>query len=257
MVSLPAQRRRRGVTLVEVLVAVGVLSLLIALLFPALGSARRAAGEAASLANGAQLAQIVEQYAAGNQSRYPVVTPEQNYWVSAGDPPLGLAGAPRWETEWMWAAVIRQTIPWDAWLQSCLSPGRDVDEARSADTFVPSYRFSTSFVASPLLWTGQGQRDAAARPGPFLQPVGTAMVAHPSAKAMLVDFEVAYDRRPKKRIPGGMPGVSTAVVFADGHADPRNPADAGPIVTNALNASDFARAALHNTESGVSGADYR
>lgn len=63
----------RGFTLVELLVVIGVIAMLLALLLPALGAARRAAKSAQCLSNLRQCALGFQQYAGENNGIIPVI----------------------------------------------------------------------------------------------------------------------------------------------------------------------------------------
>lgn len=75
----------RGFSLVEVLVAIGIIAVLIALSVPVLGRARRAAVFARSLSNQRQLVAAISEYAQSYAEMYP-------YLGEPGDPEAGLRG---------------------------------------------------------------------------------------------------------------------------------------------------------------------
>src|SRR5687768_17279133 len=56
-------RARRGFTLVELLVVIGIIAVLVSLLLPTLGKAREAAGRTKCLANLRSIGQMVGMYA--------------------------------------------------------------------------------------------------------------------------------------------------------------------------------------------------
>jgi prepilin-type N-terminal cleavage/methylation domain-containing protein len=76
--------KKRGFTLIELLVVISIIALLIAILLPVLGEARRTARDVACLTNVRQLGQLMNQYAYDNDGRtMPVDSTVGNYWFYA------------------------------------------------------------------------------------------------------------------------------------------------------------------------------
>lgn len=67
----PTSRSRRGFTLVELLVVIGIIALLISILMPALSKARKSAMNANCMSNLRSVGQSLTLYAAENKGKYP------------------------------------------------------------------------------------------------------------------------------------------------------------------------------------------
>ncbi|QDU70945.1 type II secretion system protein [Mucisphaera calidilacus] len=80
-------KKYHGFTLIELLVVISIIALLIGILLPALGAARRVARNASCLSNGRQMNVAANVFALDHRDTFPVTTEDQ--WIQAefpGDP---------------------------------------------------------------------------------------------------------------------------------------------------------------------------
>src|SRR4051794_15114928 len=83
-VSTPSLRRvRRGFTLVELLVVVGIIAVLVSILLPSLSRAREQAKQVQCLSNLRQLGLAFAMYTNNNKGFYPRATPRYNAQAQA------------------------------------------------------------------------------------------------------------------------------------------------------------------------------
>src|SRR3954469_12559054 len=102
---MPRPVQRRGFTLVELLVVIGIIALLVSILLPALNKAREDAKRVRCLSNQRQLVMAWQMYASENKGKL----------VGSNTPPYTAAG-PDGRGWWAWAAAGNSL--------DCLSNGR-------------------------------------------------------------------------------------------------------------------------------------
>lgn len=255
-------RRTAGFSLLEAIVAVGVIGVLLTLTVPGLRLARRAAGETASLANLGQIAVDVEHFLVTHDGEYPQMKPYVRYQTDFGaTQPLtsGVASSLPFSTFLYWPGVIASGPEFDANVWRWVSPGRDLNAefAENGTTFRTSYLYSHTFVASPRLWTTDAQSVAHSHTDRLTIPVRQSMVAHPSSKAMFFDWDITYWGTAKRlrRLVYGVFDVPIPILFADGHAAAHKPSDATPPFRCPIDVQ-HADMVWMNTPSGALGADH-
>lgn len=243
--------KRRGFTLVELLVVIGVVALLVGLLLPAIAGSWIRAREIASAANLRSIGQLVEVYAGRNAGRYPAPVPGRPYPSFTPDITVTMG---HWQASDYWPGLFADTNPW--WENERLYL------ARGAERFIeppvitlprPSFVYSGSFLGQPELWSGRpieaGRLDAMAR------GVTQSLVRYPGAKALMWDWELAHLPGPPRHDASGNLLERTAVLFADQHVAPRVPAEATPGYYNQHPEASHPIENLHNTPDGVLGRD--
>src|SRR3954462_7010445 len=87
LASRPPRSVRRAFTLAELLIVIAIIGVLISILLPTLGAARRSANSAKCLAQLRDLGLAFQQYAQDNKRAFPVVeySPQPQY-IIAGTP---------------------------------------------------------------------------------------------------------------------------------------------------------------------------
>lgn len=266
--NLRARRVRQGVTLIELLVAMFVLAVLLAITVPVLRGARASTHQAISLSNLRANAQRFHAHAA-ERGVFPVAAPTGHPGtISFGRAPVedyvvlkypdggGLAFY-YFNNDWNWSAYLVSlgdepaTPTWYSPSLGAVKPGDMVErygEMVPAWWMTPAhYLYSHAFMAGPEYFTPGVTPDRS-----MWRAVRPDEVAGPSRKALL--FEIA--RGVSSRFPGTPTALApTPIAFADGHSEALRFADAAPGVpdTTGLLNSEIR---LLRTLEGVLGRDF-
>lgn len=166
----------RGFTLVELLVVIGIISLLISILLPALARARQAARDVQCLSNLHQLGTAFQTYANLNKGWWPK--------------PCGTAASPAnfWSTDWIWPIVYGQDYlnrTNETWVQGTIfeCPGAAAMELppASAMQYQDGYAYRSYGMSAHL---NQVKGDGSDGRGTFKYMI---LVTTPSDTCLLID----------------------------------------------------------------------
>lgn len=242
--------KRRGFSLVELLVSVGVIGVLLGLLTPALMRARVSAYETKSIAQIRDLGLIVKLYLQSERDTYPWHAPGEPYFFAPPGTPTGsiMSSDDPWSMRYFWPTTMHRIAPWPdhyvGWLgaKPALAGDRPPWESAGPDsTHYPAYYYSNSFIGDPACWLPTGTARA--------RPVRQAAVRFPSSKALMYDqarnyLPIAFQDETRR-----------AVLAADNSAAMRDDRDAQPPTPNRARPG-MSTVIYQDTPGGVYGRDF-
>lgn len=247
-----AAGRGSAFTLVETLVALGVLSVLLGLLVPALAMARARARAAVSLSNLRGVGVSMELYTQTHKGMWPFHDRRSGYRADPDGKETLWTDDP-WALRYAWPTELHEAAPWREHYAAWINPGVLRDKGApwqwtpptgAVRMNWPSYEYSNAFVARPEVW---GDAPPEEPHEGLLRPTFRYEVQRPSRKALLFDAHVEYwvgSGRPDRR----------GVLAVDGSAAIRADAKAREPATNWLRKGAPRR--YHDTLHGVRGWDF-
>jgi prepilin-type N-terminal cleavage/methylation domain-containing protein len=124
------KKRRHGFTLVELLVVIGIIALLISILLPALGKAKKAANAAKCLANLHSIGNAMRIYATNNNDYIPGSPNTSGAFLIAPGSPYGNGNSPGTVAIFDWMSPLVDAMGFKIPYSSTADAGRSNGQAR-------------------------------------------------------------------------------------------------------------------------------
>lgn len=248
MVATRQRDHSVGFTLVELLVTIGVISVLIAIAIPALRGVKIQSQQTVALSDLRQIGLSISMYTDDSFGYYPFCEPDTPHLIGPPHDPFGIivvGDEDPWSLSYLWPTLMHRIAPWDDNYSTWVGVGqrqgsRPWLREEGTSWLLPSYTMSNAFVATPETWAESG----IAR----IQAVRPTHVRYPSSKVIFFDSGRPYLRgdesidRPR------------GVLMVDGSAAMVSDEDAAEPVMNRITQTTPRR--YHDTPNGFNGRDF-
>ena len=190
--------KRGAFTAIELVVVVATIGVLIALTLPTIANTRRSAQRTVSLANLGGIGRTTGLYV-NEYDAYPFGT---GGWVRHPDwsDSPSLVGFPVWALDRLWPVLMHEIAPWPSSADAWLAPGADRDLFRRfwrdgestvvTNEITPSYAYSHTFLADPIVWASEASVMTSAP----IRAIRPGEVRTPSSKVMFFDADMPYEQ---------------------------------------------------------------